>query len=533
MNRTLLQIKTKITDFWKNRSKWQKILMISVFAAAVILSIVIGILASTNKMVPLYKDLSAEEAGQIKQVLDEKGIPSEVASDGSIIKVPEENVDSLKVDLAAEGLPKSGSIDYSFFGENAGFGMTDNEFDVLKVKATQTELTNLIKGIDGIKDAKVMINLPKDSVFVGEEKPEASASIVLQVKPGHTLDQSEINGLYHLVSKSVPNLDQKNIVIMDQNSNYYDQNSEGIGNSSGNSYASQREVKAQIEKDLQRQVQSLLGTMMGQDKVAVSVTTDIDFTQEKRTEDLVEPVDKENMEGIVVSSEKISETYSGNGAQAGGVNGTGDEDVTSYAETEDGNNNGDYEKSEDRLNYEVNRIHKEIAESPYKVRDLGIQVLVEPPNAKNLASLTQERQDDIKNILSTIVRTSLDKSENEQLTDEDLQSKIVVSVSSFDGKQTMDTEEATGGIPLWAYIAGGAGLVAAIGLIIWLIRRRKNADEEYEEEWYETPQEPIRVADVNNEKETEESVRRKQLEKMAKDKPEEFAKLLRSWLTED
>lgn len=239
------------------------------------------------------------------------------------------------------------------------------------------------------------------------------------------------------------------------------------------------------------------------------------------------------MAGIVVSSEKISETYSGDGAKAGGVNGTGDKDVTNYAETEDGNNNGNYEKSEDRLNYEVNKIHKEIAESPYKVRDLGIQVLVEPPDPKNPASLTQERQDDIKNILSTIVRTSIDKSENNNLSDEDLQNKIVVSVEQFDGKTTVDTAKDTGGIPLWVYIAGGAVLIALIGLIFWLVRRRKNDDEEYEEEWYETPQEPIRVADVNNEKETEETVRRKQLEKMAKDKPEEFAKLLRSWLTED
>lgn len=72
MNRNLLQIKTKITDFWKNRSKLQKILLIGIVALAVILSIIIGIVASSNKMVPLYKDLSAEETGQIKQVLDEK-----------------------------------------------------------------------------------------------------------------------------------------------------------------------------------------------------------------------------------------------------------------------------------------------------------------------------------------------------------------------------------------------------------------------------------------------------------------------------
>ena len=63
--------------------------------------------------------------------------------------------------LAAEGFPNSGMIDYSFFSENAGFGMTDNEFNMIKLASMQTELANLIKGIEGVKDAKVMITLPK------------------------------------------------------------------------------------------------------------------------------------------------------------------------------------------------------------------------------------------------------------------------------------------------------------------------------------------------------------------------------------
>ena len=72
------------------------------------------------------------------------------------------------------------------------------------------------------------------------------------------------------------------------------------------------------------------------------------------------------------------------------------------------------------------------------------------------------------------MKTSIDKNyEEEPLTDEDVENKIVVSVQSFDGKQTIDEGTETGGIPMWAYIAGGAALVAVIGLIIWLVRRRK------------------------------------------------------------
>ncbi len=82
---------------------------------------------------------------------------------------------------------------------------------------------------------------------------------------------------------------------------------------------------------------------MGQDKVVVSVTADIDFTKENRTEDIVEPVDKENMEGIAVSAEKVSETW-GDGAANGGTAGTGEDDVTNYKADGENAESGNYEK---------------------------------------------------------------------------------------------------------------------------------------------------------------------------------------------
>ncbi|PAF11813.1 hypothetical protein CHH61_25330, partial [Shouchella clausii] len=74
-----------------------------------------------------------------------------------------------------------------------------------------------------------------------------------------------------------------------------------------------------------------------------------------------------------------------------------------------------------------------IVESPYKVRDLGIQVMVEPPTADDPASLPQERINDITQILGTIVRTTINKDAagEEELTDEAIQDKIVVSVQPF------------------------------------------------------------------------------------------------------
>ncbi|GAE43645.1 flagellar M-ring protein FliF [Mesobacillus boroniphilus JCM 21738] len=104
---------------------------------------------------------------------------------------------------------------------------------------------------------------------------------------------------------------------MNQFFEYFDLKNEK--NSSGASFASQHQIKQQIERDVQRQVQNLLGTLMGHDKVVVSVTADIDFTQENREENIVEPVDKENMEGIAISAQRITETFTGNADQAGGI----------------------------------------------------------------------------------------------------------------------------------------------------------------------------------------------------------------------
>jgi flagellar M-ring protein FliF len=528
MNEKLVIYRDKLLNFWKTRNKKQKLLIVgSIFSLIVIIAVSI-ILATRTNFVPLYSNLSPQEAGQIKAALDERGIPSQITDNGTTIKVPEQVEDSLKVELAAEGIPDSGKIDYSFFGKNIGFGMTENEFNMLKLEAMQTELANLIKGIEGVNDAKVMINLPEKSVFVNDNESKASASIVLDMKPGYQFEQDQIRALYHLVSKSVPNLPTENIVIMNENFEYFDLDDDK--NVAGKTITNQLEIKKEIERDIQQQVQRMLGTMMGQDKVVVSVTADIDFTQENREENLVTPVDPENMEGIAVSVERITETFTGNGERAGGIAGTGETDVANQYVGADGEN-GDYERIEERINNEVNRIRKEIVESPYKIRDLGIQVMVEPPDPNDPNSLPPDRVNDIEQILNTIVRTSIDKeAAGAELTDEQIEDKVVVSVQPFDGKIKFDEDKRL--LPLWVYIAGGVLLLTIIILLFLLFKKKRTEDdEEFEGELTEST--PIVVPDVNEEQENESTIRRKQLEKLAKEKPEEFAKLLRTWLAED
>ncbi|MBN8199587.1 flagellar basal-body MS-ring/collar protein FliF [Bacillus sp. NTK034] len=534
MNETLQRYIGKVKEYWGSRTKKQKTFMIGAAAICILLIAAAAILSTRTTLVPLYSNLTPSETGTIKESLDTRGVVSEIADGGTTIKVPEEVVDTLKVELAAEGIPKSGSIDYSFFSQNAGIGMTENEFNVLKLEAMQTELANLMKGIDGVNDAKVMINLPEKGIFVNDSSEEASASIVLNTKPGYQFEESQIQALYHLAAKSIPNLPTDNIVITNQFFEYFDLKNKQ-NSSPESTFAAQHEIKKEIERDVQRQVQNMLGTLMGQDKVVVSVTADIDFTQENREENLVTPVDEENMEGIAISAQKITETFTGNGDAAGGFTPAGGSDEPAGTDSatyqESGNSNGDYERIEETINNEVNKIRREIVESPYKVRDLGIQVMVEPPTADDPASLPQERINDITQILGTVVRTTINKdAADAELTDEAIQDKIVVSVQPFNGKVEFSNETSTS-IPWWIYAIGGV-LLLIIALLIFLFvkaRKRQKQEEEMEEQTAET----FNLPDVNEEHETESTMRRKQLEKMAKEKPEDFAKLLRTWIAED
>jgi len=532
MKEKLILYINKAKELWKNRSKGQKILLAVSSLLAILLIGVLIWASGKSTFVPLYSNLTVQEVSQIKTELDTRGIPYEIKDNGATINVPEESADSLLVDLAGQGIPASGNIDYSFFSKNASWGITDNEFDMMKLDATQTELSNLIKRIDGIHDAKVMINMPKESLYVSEKGEDASASIVLNTKPGYEFKGNQVDALYHLVSKAVPNLPEDNIVIMNQYFEYFDQNSSEKGDFSD--YASQQAVKKDIERDIQRRLQQMIGAMVGQEKTIVSVTADVDFTKENREENLVEPVDLENMEGLPVSIETVNETYSGK-PREGGVAGTGEEDVPGYQATET-DENGDYKLVKETVNNEFNKIRKDIVESPYKVRDLGIQVAVDSivkKDGDDVQLLNRQEQtnveDGINSILNSMITTSIDKEYGEI----DPEEKISIVFEPFNGAPENSAPEDTG-TPLWMYIVGGLVVAAIIVVIILVIRKRRNNEEEYyeEEEYMAAAPGEEEVSDIKPE-ESEATAKRKQLEKMAKEKPEEFSKLLRSWISED
>ena len=548
MKEKLLVYNNKLKDSWGSFSPKVKWLVVGGFVTTLIVLFAFVFLNSRTTYDALYTNLSPAEAGEIKTAIEEQGIPVEVSADGKTIKVPNEEVANLKVNLAAEGIPKNGNVNYSIFSENMGLGMTDRHFDVVERDAMQNELANLIKQIDGVTEANVMITLPKENVWITEDEQVASASVVITGDPTFQLDQKQINGLYHLISKSVPSLPPEQIVIMDQNGQVFEILDENQLDTTLSVYQQQREIKNDIERDIQRELQQMLGLLLGQDKVVVSVMASVDFTKEKREEHLVEPVDVENNEGIDISVERIVESFSSEGATVDDATGAGETDIANYPGIV-GSGNSESDKTEERINREVNRINRQIELSPYVLNDITINVGVEPPTPGDVASLTQQNIDDISNLLTNAVSTNLSMN-GIQVTQAGLADRISVFATEFQGKPVASSEEpeesllSLNNIPnnVLIMIAAGIALLLIVLILVLVLRRRKRKNVEEEDEFgFEMFDQTLSKVKQAEEEEEEidlsnigsKNPKRKTIEKLAQGRPEDFAKLLRSWMADD
>ncbi|MEH7107176.1 MULTISPECIES: flagellar basal-body MS-ring/collar protein FliF [Bacillaceae] len=510
----------RFKEYWNARSKKQKWFIIGSFLTIIIALSIFIFVASRPQYIPLYTgQLSQREVGDIKAELDKEGFTDYQVNDtGTMLLVPKKNAPDLLVSLAAAGYPKDNKINFDIFSQNLTFGATDKQYDILEKEALQNKVADVIKNVDGIKNAEVILTLPQSSVFVRDDnKEEASASVMVEIEPGTKLNSQQIKALYTLVSHSVPNLPLENITIMNQYSETLAQSDvDSEDDQSLSKYEEQRKIQQDIQRDIQQNLQSLLGTIIGSEKVYVNTFVKMNFDKVKTQENLVKPTD-DNNNGIVISSDKSSVTSTGTGSSSGGVVGTGETDVPQYSsDTSGGNSN--YEQTQEKVNYEVNRINNEIVKSPYEIDDITINVGV-GANSNKLPKATEQN---IRNIVSNTVRTALG---HPNLSQKEVDQRITIFPHVFAKNTDAQSSTSTN----WLYIAGAAvaGMLLVGTLIWWLARRRKQDEDPEVEEMFTAP--IIKPEDFDEQDMSVES----QLRKVLHQRPEDFSKIIRTWLHDE
>lgn len=528
MNETLLQYWNRAKQYWNKYTNTQKITLIATAVILVLLIVLVSYNLSKTEYSVAYRDLQPSDAAAIKQYLDGAKIPYRISADGKVIEVPTKQATNVKLDVESQGLNKNGSIGYSSFRDSKAFGTTDKEFDIKHLDALQGEIQQLINANESVISSKVLITLPEQTVFVkpGDNKDQASAAVVVKLKPGYRPDQQQIDTLYRSVAHSVSNLPLDNITISDQNGDELPYSKSGSTQlNTANAVAQQFQIQKAFEQDIQKKVMTILGGVLGPDKVIPMVMATMNFDQKKSNQALVTPV--VDNQGIAISLQEINKSYvSDGGSGTGGVPGTGGTDVPGYPGSS-GSGKTTSEEVQRTVNNEVNRITNEIISSPYAVTDLTISVGVEPPNKNDPNSLTQQTKDAVQKILVNVVSASLANS-GRTFTAQELADKVIVFDHSFADKTLPGSATNQN---WWLYGGGALALALAAAAGYAVSRRRRRAQLAMEEAAAATPKVEFPTIDFDNV--TNENQARKQLETLAKRKPEDFVNLLRTWLVDE
>lgn len=370
MRRMALQNLMSLWLGWDNRKR-----LVVLAATVAMFMAVLGLsrMANTPGLTLLYAGLEPAAAGDVVAALDQRGVAYEVRGDS--IYVDGSQRDSLRMSLAAEGLPATGGSGYELLDGLSGFGTTSQMFDAAYWRAKEGELARTILANPQVRSARVHIAQAPSQPFQRDAEPTAS---VMVTSKGGGLAVAQAKAIRHLVAAAVPGMQPADVQVIDTVSGLIAAEDDGtLPDATGDSRAA----------EIKRNVERLLEARVGPGKAVVEVAVDVVTEREAITEKTFDPQGR-----VVISSD--TETKAGNSTEPGG-------DVTVASNLPAGNAGaGAQGKSEskdnrERLNYEVSQTQRDVLRVPGALKRLSVAVLVdgEPVTAADGTVTVQPRPD--------------------------------------------------------------------------------------------------------------------------------------------
>jgi len=291
-------------------------------AGLVGLALAMSMWSSSGNYKVLYAGLSDKDGGAILAQLSQMNVPYKHADGGAAILVPADKVHDVRLKLASAGLPK-GSIAGFELMDNARFGQTQFQERLTFQRGLEGELTRSIGALAAVQAARVHLALPNQNGFFREQQ-KPSASVLLTLHPGRTLDRTQIAGIVHLVSSSVPEMSPKAVSVLDSNGALLSGASDAATAAAGMD-AQQLQYRQQIEVNLTQRVIDILEPVLGRDNLRAQVSAEVDFSQTESTSEEYAPNQGQANNGkpvpATVRSQQTSESTNGSGATPTGVPG--------------------------------------------------------------------------------------------------------------------------------------------------------------------------------------------------------------------
>ena len=165
-------LESNFKPWWDSKDKNSKILTASFGIAGLVALIVSLIFLVRPSYETLYLGLETDEAAQVVEKLVEYKVSYRLKNGGTTVQVPRKDIYDIRLKLASEGLPRSGSLGYEILDESK-LGMTEFLQKINYRRALEGEISKSISGINGVKSARVHIVIPEPRLFK-EDKKEVS-----------------------------------------------------------------------------------------------------------------------------------------------------------------------------------------------------------------------------------------------------------------------------------------------------------------------------------------------------------------------
>lgn len=503
---------------WARMDRRQRIVVVGISLTVLCGLLALILRARTVEYTPLYANLQDTDAAEVAAALRENGVRYRLGAQGTAILVPKDDVYQTRLDLAAKGLPRGGVVGFEIF-QQFSFGNTDFERNVKYAWALQGELTRTIRAYDAVEDARVHIVIPERTLFLREQRPP-SASVLLQLNPGAVLSRAQVNSIAFLVARSVESLKPEDVTIVDTSGNLLSQpNDTSVVDGSA---AMQRlEIQRAFERDLEAHLQSMLESVYGSGRALVRVKSDMSFDSEEETQQVFAPAAPEGLARTSRTEEELTTSQPTAGGVAGVTSGTAG-DLASYVIPDSAPQASTHERRSSEVNYEVNRTERHRVVAPGRVLGLSVAVWID-------GDLTEAEKDQVRSTIAAAIGGAGDRQGDVTVESMPFRSRFESETAAADGLGSPASQPTSswGRLSVWA--AGGALLgLLVLGSYLLLSRRQQRSYVDVT-----LPELAATAEETTVIEPSDDAKRRKQVETLARERPAEFANLVRYWLAAD
>ncbi len=340
----------------------------------------------------LYPSLSDRDGGAVIGALQQMNVPYRFAEGGGAVLVPANQVHEIRLKLAAQGLPKGGPSGYELM-ENQKFGTSQFLEQINYQRGLEGELARSIQSLAAVQGARVHLALAKPSAFL-REQPKPSASVLVNLYPGRSLDNMQVAAIAHLVSNSVPGMPFKNVSVVDQTGALLSGDSGAQGRNTLD--PGQLKFRQELEQSYVRRIEAILAPILGAQNVRAQVAAEVDFTETEQADETYKPNQKS--EEAAIRSQQSSESASVAQAQGGvpgaaanqpatpapGAGAQGQSTTTPAAAPPS-------TRKDATVNYEVDKTIRHTRQSMGRVKKLSVAVVVNHRKQTNAAGKSTSR----------------------------------------------------------------------------------------------------------------------------------------------